>query len=513
MGICSKTLGSCLNGQLYFIAASALPQAPTTDGPTTDGQVSEKSVFVNSEPIREDQVQNAIKFLSHPRVKGSPVIHRRNFLERKGLTKEEIDEAFRRVPDTPGVTSAQPTTSQDGQIATSSNIQQHSSPQTIQPVGVAPLGVGSVMRRQFHWYHAFIAVGFLAASGAGTIIIFKKTIVPRLRSWVRRVVFDDDEEDGLMKEDLKPSLKEEATAAAKAAAAAAAAAAKASQEMVIMKSEENEQFKQFMGLLSDQLQEIKSMKTAILKIEGQNHNSGRGYQDEEQYLNGSASHLRQPVANGRNDYDSQSVAPRSSSPMVSSEPRHPASYTEIMNMIQRGERPPNVRDINDAPPNPNQPISNPNLIPRTKPWETAQPARATTNFGSQDYSFPYQTTNEWQQRNVKITEIENEDGHQSNGSYSETPINPPPQRKWVPPQPPPVVMAEAAIAIRQPKSKPVKEAALDSTSSNASEMDELQKVTKISELGGEPEMNVEGMEIASSSEIQEEKVANFLKTI
>jgi len=55
-------------------------------------------VFVNSEPMREEQIQNAVKFLSHPKVRGSPVIHRRSFLEKKGLTKEEIDEAFRRVP-------------------------------------------------------------------------------------------------------------------------------------------------------------------------------------------------------------------------------------------------------------------------------------------------------------------------------------------------------------------------------------------------------------------------------
>lgn len=61
-------------------------------------QTSPPSVFVNSEPMREDQVQNAVKFLQHPRVKGSPVVYRRSFLERKGLTKEEIDEAFRRVP-------------------------------------------------------------------------------------------------------------------------------------------------------------------------------------------------------------------------------------------------------------------------------------------------------------------------------------------------------------------------------------------------------------------------------
>lgn len=56
------------------------------------------SVFVNSEPVRKDQVQNAVKFRSHPKVRGSLVIYRCSFLEKKGLTKEEIDEAFRRVP-------------------------------------------------------------------------------------------------------------------------------------------------------------------------------------------------------------------------------------------------------------------------------------------------------------------------------------------------------------------------------------------------------------------------------
>ncbi|GMQ10308.1 hypothetical protein CsSME_00053362 [Camellia sinensis var. sinensis] len=60
-------------------------------------EISSTSVFVNSEPMREEQVQNAVKFLSHPKVRGSPVIYRRSFLEKKGLTKEEIDEAFRRV--------------------------------------------------------------------------------------------------------------------------------------------------------------------------------------------------------------------------------------------------------------------------------------------------------------------------------------------------------------------------------------------------------------------------------
>ena len=62
-------------------------------------QSSTTSVFVNSQLMREEQIQNAVKFLSHPKVRGSPVMYRRSFLEKKGLTKEEIDEAFQRVPE------------------------------------------------------------------------------------------------------------------------------------------------------------------------------------------------------------------------------------------------------------------------------------------------------------------------------------------------------------------------------------------------------------------------------
>ena len=106
--------------------------------------------------VREDQVQNAVAFLSHPKVRvvtgaraggggevrggaggggggtapfarsstrahtrccpaapaqvrASTPASKRDFLERKGLSSEEIDEAFRRVPDAPtGVTPAPP---------------------------------------------------------------------------------------------------------------------------------------------------------------------------------------------------------------------------------------------------------------------------------------------------------------------------------------------------------------------------------------------------------------------
>ncbi|CAH9135615.1 unnamed protein product [Cuscuta epithymum] len=242
------------------------------------------SVFVNSEPIREDQVENAVKFLAHPKVKGSPVMYRRSFLERKGLTKEEIDEAFRRVPDpTSTVSSTEATLANqgegyEGQLKTSSSIQ----PQAlIRSTQQASAEVSSTTKvgylSKFHWSHAVLAAGLLAASGSFTAIFFKKSIIPRLKSWIRKVVLEEEatQEDGVRRNNLKPSLAEETARAAKAAAAAAADVARASQEMMASKSEEKKYFKELTELLNYQVREMKSMTSAIQKLEGPNNASGR----------------------------------------------------------------------------------------------------------------------------------------------------------------------------------------------------------------------------------------------
>lgn len=476
-------------------------------------EISSKSVFVNSQPIREEQVQNAVNFLSHPRVRGSPIVHRRNFLEKKGLTKEEIDEAFSRVPDqSPAVASGQSSTTQDAQATPAINIQAQGPTQTMQPVPATQSGVMSTMGRRFHWSHAVLAVGFLALSGAGTIVLFKNSVIPRLKSWIRTVVLDD--ENAVGKELAgKPSLVEEAAAAAKAAAAAAADVAKASQDMLITKNEEKKIFAEFVSLLDMQLQEMKTMRNAITKLEGQSYIAGRN-QVREDYLDGSVVRSRfQPPVGSRPEYDMRSV--RSVSPPASIEPPHPKSYMEIMDMVQRGERPPNVRDIDDRPPNPNQPISNSSLVPRAKPWEVGKPTSSTsyvpqsqvTNGGpAQDNGVTYQHNNNnstpwWQQKNTRITEIENGDsqnfGSGSNGTTNTINVGPT-QRRWVPPQPPPVSMPEAAVAIRQPKSNPkdvnlnAEEAAQPMTA-----LDELLRITQESESGGQVETNGGG----GSSEI------------
>lgn len=110
----------------------------------------------------------------------------------------------------------------------------------------------------------------------------------------------------------------------------------------------------------------------------------------------------------------------------------------------------------------------------------------------------------WQPKNARITEMENENeikAGSSSGQTNELPV----RRPWVPPQPPPVVMPEAVEAIRRPKQSVQKEQLPDdqSTSHSTDSVDELQRITKISQSGGAPEINGGGS--GSFSEIQEEQ--------
>ncbi|URE43270.1 Peroxisomal membrane anchor protein (Pex14p) conserved region, partial [Musa troglodytarum] len=210
------------------IEGSPTPGSETeklTGGDGSDAKMDAANEFLGKPLLREDQVQNAVKFLSHPKVRSSPVVHRRSFLEKKGLTKEEIDEAFHRVPDPPSnAATGEAYTTAAMQQKSSTTMQHQDLVQTPQPAA-APANLVSVAPTQqlpkFHWSHALLAAGVLASSGVGTALLFKKMVVPRLKAWIRKVV-EEESESGEDKLDSK--LAEEAAEAAKTAAAAAAVA-------------------------------------------------------------------------------------------------------------------------------------------------------------------------------------------------------------------------------------------------------------------------------------------------
>lgn len=68
-------------------------------------------------------------------------------------------------------------------MKSSPSIQPHATTQALQPAAAAPAGVVTPVRTSmmswFHWYHA---VGFLAASGAGTAVLIKVIITSVLNS-------------------------------------------------------------------------------------------------------------------------------------------------------------------------------------------------------------------------------------------------------------------------------------------------------------------------------------------
>ncbi|KAE8704956.1 Peroxin 14-like protein isoform 3 [Hibiscus syriacus] len=145
--------------------------------------------------MREELVEMAIKFLLHPTIQRSPVSQRRSFLENRGLMTDEIDEAFRRVPD---VTSSVPyrqdiNSSQDVQSKPFASVQLQGTPQSSQPLAESMLTVSQPS--QFSWSYAIVSVVLLILSGAGTSNLLKKFFLPRLKSWIRKVVLEEDDDE------------------------------------------------------------------------------------------------------------------------------------------------------------------------------------------------------------------------------------------------------------------------------------------------------------------------------
>ncbi|XP_072995811.1 peroxisomal membrane protein PEX14-like isoform X2 [Typha latifolia] len=453
---------------------------------------TEKSAFAISKSMREEQVQNAVKFLSHPKVRDSPVIYRRSFLDKKGLTKEEIDEAFRRVPDPPSnATSAGATTkNQDIQARSSMVLEPQVIAQIQQSATVPPSALSvapSLQQSRFRWSRAFLSVGILSASVAGTAFFFKSMIIHRLKAWIQKVV---EEEGALKKKDKsRQSSADAAAQAAKEAASAVAVVVKATQELLNAKNEEKRYFEALLSVIKSQVEEMKLMGSSIRALENSRETKPPQETRGEEYIqskswntttnswgvpqvslpNSALSSTRLVKVNDTNSKDSHSVrtssAPASMEPMMAP---YSKSCMEIIEMVQRGEKPPNIRVIDDMPPDPNQPIRKPLLAPKPKPWEVIQQQQQQQQQGS-SYVFesPWNgqlnsnvrednskmnvidsSEPQWRKKTMRITEVEpqiEETKWFSSAVLSNEHLN----EGWVPLQP---LMPEAADSIREPKS-------------------------------------------------------------
>ncbi|KAF3340025.1 peroxisomal membrane protein PEX14-like isoform X1 [Carex littledalei] len=318
-----------------------------------------ENVLMASQPMREEQIRNAVTFLQHPKVRDSPVVYRRSFLEKKGLTKEEIDEAFRRVPDPPpNAIASSDTNTDNGQ-------QTHAVPSSAQTTTAVASTSPSLQQPRFNLYHALGAISILASAGAGAAVLYKKSLVPRLKAWIRKVVDEDVDLNATDKskpnsarEATKSNSAREATEAAKAATLAASAVYK------LLFSADKKHMEVVIDRIDAKLEEMELIGKSLRKIKVQRHVDKSRTERGTSIPTSSFQSTRRQQISGTTNQEAQSVLP------LTTMPPHPKSYMEIMEMIQRGERPPNIKDINDMPPDPNRPIPKPRMAPRPKPWET-----------------------------------------------------------------------------------------------------------------------------------------------
>ncbi|KAH9321016.1 hypothetical protein KI387_015655 [Taxus chinensis] len=361
--------------------------------------------FANSEPVREDQVQNAVKFLSHSKVRGSPIIYRRSFLEKKGLTKDEIDEAFRRVPDLPSQESAVRITvpTPERQSMPLTTLQTQSPVQILQhsarPVTASTAAM--VQSSRFQWRHMLFALGLLSVSGAGTGVLLKKAVIPRFKSWIRWIASESDESEQMKA--LGSSPVEEAVAAAKYAATAAAEVANASGEMLKSKLEDSKHLERLMHSLEEQTREMKYMKIALQEIENHRHEfhvasgqsdnliANKTNRGKSNSAWGGISSISQLEHGGVPQTISKNFKADANVSTVDQRLVRPSSGSATANLSQAPYSNSYIEEENDKPPNPNQPPSNPFLQPRTKPWETIQ--SQSSNSQHSTYAQHIQTVN------------------------------------------------------------------------------------------------------------------------
>ncbi|KAL7285178.1 hypothetical protein ACG7TL_000271 [Trametes sanguinea] len=116
---------------------------------------------------RQELMRNAVAFLSDPKAQASPLAQRVQFLEAKGLTAPEIEEAIRQAAMTQNVSRAAP---------------QPYPPTQYGPVyGPIPYGPMPPQSQQWDWRDYFITAVVSGTVAYGAIALFRKYVSPHLK--------------------------------------------------------------------------------------------------------------------------------------------------------------------------------------------------------------------------------------------------------------------------------------------------------------------------------------------
>ncbi|CDO76640.1 hypothetical protein BN946_scf184868.g54 [Trametes cinnabarina] len=116
---------------------------------------------------RQELMHNAVAFLSDPKAQASPLAQRIQFLEAKGLTAPEIEEALRQAAMTQNATRAAP--------------QPYLSTPYGPAYGPVPYAPVPNQTQQWDWRDYFITAVVSGTFAYGAVALFKKYVAPHLK--------------------------------------------------------------------------------------------------------------------------------------------------------------------------------------------------------------------------------------------------------------------------------------------------------------------------------------------
>eukprot|EP00890_Picochlorum_soloecismus_P006169 jgi/Picsp_1/6553/NSC_03896-R1_peroxin pex14 len=309
--------------------------------------VDSKSTFVSDlgtgqqQEIRSEQVENAVGFLSHPKVRGSPVSSKREFLKGKGLTEAEIDEAFRRVPEIEQQT-------QSYNVGDINQAMKSATAPISKVVAQSPVGTPiQATQPGYSWLNVFLGFAF-----AGTTAYSVRKILGPV---ISRTVGRSSSSPPAGSEERRGRKEEEVPA---------------SQELIEAIRSQTEQMRDSLDSLKELIDkngELSVISSSLSELRKEVNSIASKLEEDrtsEQPPKTTAASSRM-IGNG-----TDAAAKDFEDSVESSNPQHPVSYMEVLEMLERGQTPPGIRDdINDKAPNPQVTPPPARLRPLPKPWK------------------------------------------------------------------------------------------------------------------------------------------------
>jgi len=340
---------------------------------------------IGVKPIREEVVSSSANFLNHPKVKSSPQEQKISFLQKKGLTQEEIDEALKRSNTSAAITPVAkiPTPTQSGIQSSGPVI--HQQPNNYLPPNYTQLPPGYQLVPQYTPSSYSTRFGFVAT--VASCITFGIGLAVLVNKY-----FSKDDSENLAK--LKKMQEEK--------------------EIEWKKEEKRKQSLKLLEEISVSLKDMQTqnieIKEIIKSVEKKDSNAFRQpissfpvdnstkmvISEMQAQLNSLKAQVvdMKSTTGIRQAWSPSSITQKSSIPAwqnsanitnsTVSEDRiklmsskkdelivtHPYSndFMKIAEMVKNGQTPPGIKEINDKPEDPNVIIEKGELETPTKPW-------------------------------------------------------------------------------------------------------------------------------------------------